>query len=140
MRKLIKIMSLMLCLIMTMSIFSGFSRTEKKNVPSWSLDKSPVTLNWFIDQNWFSANWDSEKTLVYKTITEKTGVKVNFIVPPGDASEKLNTMIASGETLPDMMTLSIGMPQVKLLERNKMVYPLMELVDKYAPTFSGASK
>lgn len=102
--------------------------------PSWSWDTSPVELDWFIDQSWFTSKWDAENTLVYKTITEKTGVTVNWSVPPGDANEKLNVMMASGD-LPDMMTISLGMPQIKLLQQYGNLYPLMELVDQYAPTF-----
>lgn len=110
------------------------TQEPQKEGPSWSWDTTPVTLDWFIDQSWFTTTWDAENTLVFKTITEKTGVKVNWSVPPGDANEKLNVMLASDD-LPDMMTISLGMPQIKQLEKNGKLYPLMELVDTHAPTF-----
>ena len=147
MKKLTKLIAFALSLTFVLSALSGCrgketpkttepskKGDEKKEGPSWSWNTSPVTLDWFIDQNWFSAKWDAEKTLVFKTITEKTGVKVNFIIPPGDAKEKINTMIASNQ-LPDMMTMTTGTPHIKDLEQSGKVYPLSELIEKHAPTF-----
>ena len=110
------------------------SLVEEKEGPSWTWDTAPIEVDWFIDQNWFNVIWDEKNTLVHKTITEMTGVKINFIVPSGDAQQRLNTMIAAGD-YPDIITVTGSLPQVNRLVESGKVYPLMELADQYAPSF-----
>jgi len=100
--------------------------------PSWKLDTSPVTLDWFINLDWYSNKWDTTQ-LAYKIATEKTGVSVNIMTPTAGANEKLNVMIASDD-LPDIITTGGG-PQLDLLKSAAKIEPLIQLMEKDAPTF-----
>ena len=105
-----------------------------KEGPSWTWDTEPIEIDWFIDQNWFNIIWDEKNTLIHKKITEMTGIKINFIVPSGDAQQRLNTMIAADD-YPDIVTITASLPQVNRLVESNKVLPLMELIEEYAPTF-----
>ena len=91
-----------------------------------------ITLDWYVNYSWFATPWG--ENLVSQTITEETGVNVNFITPIGNETEKLNALIAS-DTLPDMITLGYWEPQVDEMIGEDMVYALNELADQYAPQF-----
>lgn len=101
--------------------------------PGWKSDTSPITLDWYVNLSYFTWVWGNDVTS--KMITEKTGVSINFIVPVGNESEKVNTMLASGD-LPDVMTLYREEPQVMTMEEGSLLYPLNELADKYDPYFN----
>ena len=75
-----------------------------EGVPAWQkyAKEDPVTLDWYVNYSWFATPWG--ENLVSKTITEETGVDVNFITPIGTETEKLNALIAS-DSLPDLITL-----------------------------------
>ncbi|MCR5754634.1 MAG: extracellular solute-binding protein [Acetatifactor sp.] len=91
-------------------------------------DKEPITLNWYINYSWFLTKWGGN--VVSDTITEETGVSVNFLTPVGNEAEKLNAMIAS-DSLPDLITLGWWESQVDEMVSKDMVYALNELADKY---------
>ena len=74
-------------------------------------------------------NWD---TPVGKVITEKTGVKLNFVSVAGDATEKLNTMLASN-TLPDIIAIDRGAAANDQYITNGAVIPLDDLIEEHAP-------
>ncbi len=91
-----------------------------------------VKLQWYINFSWFPTEWG--KDITSKTITEETGVDIEFIVPAGSEAEKLNTMIASN-TLPDLLTLGWYEGQVNSMIDGELIYALNELADKYDPYF-----
>ena len=99
--------------------------------PGWKKDTSPIKLDWYINETWFS---NPDGNLSHELIKEQTGIDINFIVPVGDAKQKLNTMIASN-SLPDMVTLGWYEQQVPQLETDDYVYALSDLADKYDPGF-----
>lgn len=101
--------------------------------PSWTQDTSPVTLDWYVDWDWYSGKWYPD-ALVHQEITKRTGVTVNFIVPPGGSSDKLNVMIASGE-IPDIITTYANVPQLALLADAGMAASIEELAAQEAPEF-----
>lgn len=103
----------------------------KKDGPSWTWDTSPVKLTWFVDQDWYKKTWDTENCLLDRKITEETGVTIEINSGNGD---KFNVLIAS-DSLPDIVSTWIGSPQRQTLEKNQMVYPFNELIEKYAPDF-----
>lgn len=90
------------------------------------------TLDWYINFSWFSTEWGDNE--VSRAITEKTGIDIRFIYTKGNASEKLNALIAS-ETLPDLVTLGYWEPQNNEMIENEQVYSLNELAEKYDPDF-----
>lgn len=100
--------------------------------PAWKLDTTPITFDWYINFDWFTSKWGGNVVSDY--ITKKTGVSLNFIVPAGDASEKLNTMMAA-RSLPDFITLAWYEDAVQKMVNGEMVLPLNELADQYDPYF-----
>ncbi len=107
---------------------------ETEGMPAWQkyAKEDPVTLDWYVNYSWFATPWG--ENLVSQTITEETGVDVNFITPIGTETEKLNTLIAA-DSLPDLITLGWWEPQVTEMISKDMVYALNELADQYDPYF-----
>ncbi len=109
------------------------SATETWETPAWQNHASePVTLDWYVNYSWFASPWG--ENLVTKTITEETGVDINFITPNGTETEKLNALIASN-SLPDLITIGWWEPQVTEMILGDKVYALNELADQYDPYF-----
>lgn len=110
---------------------AGESTETGEVVPGWQQNADDkVTLTWYINFSWFTTPWG--ENLISKTITEETGVNIEFIVPAGNEAEKLNSLIAS-DTLPDLITLGWYEPQVKDIIADGMVYALDELAEEYDP-------
>ncbi|ARI78783.1 extracellular solute-binding protein [Halobacillus mangrovi] len=118
---------------------TGFPEAEKAedqvvhpDKPGWQVDTSSITFDWYVNFSWFSTQWGNNVVSDY--ITEKTGVKINFISPKGNENEKINTMIASG-SLPDFITIGWWEDgEEKIIERD-LVLPLDELAEEYDPYF-----
>lgn len=142
-----KLLALALCTVMTASLFAGCggnakgkeggdlpdAKTEASaGEPGWKADTDPITLDWYVNYSWYNGMWDSGD--FSQLIESKTGIKVNFIIPSGSESEKLNTMIA-GDTLPDILTLEAGDPAIQEMVQAGLLYPLNDLADKYDPYF-----
>ncbi|WP_426454907.1 extracellular solute-binding protein [Paenibacillus sp. S-38] len=100
--------------------------------PAWKLDTTPITFDWYINFDWYTSKWGGN--VVSEYITKKTGVSLNFMMPAGDASEKLNTMMAA-RSLPDFITLGSYEDSVQKMINGDMVLPLNELADQYDPYF-----
>lgn len=101
--------------------------------PGWMRNKDDqVKLDWYVNFSWFNTPWGEDITS--QTITEETGVDIQFITPAGNEAEKVNTMIAS-DTLPDIITLGWWEGQVNEIISSDMVYALNELADEYDPYF-----
>lgn len=100
--------------------------------PSWKLDTSPITIDWFFNFSWYDKVWDTEKVVLDKYITEKTGVKVNIMVPSADDGVKLSAMIASDD-LPEVITTDLWTAQNDPLVKGGHLYKFMELAEKHAP-------
>lgn len=107
--------------------------TEEAGTPAWQrLADEEITLDWYVNYSWFATPWG--ENLVSQTITEETGVNINFITPIGNETEKLNALIAA-DSLPDIITIGWWEPQVAEVIEKDMVYPLNELADAYDPYF-----
>ncbi|WP_261304953.1 extracellular solute-binding protein [Paenibacillus andongensis] len=112
---------------------AGATQTKpSRDEPAWKLDTTPITFDWYINFDWFTSKWGGNVVSDY--ITKKTGVSLNFIMPAGDASEKLNTMMAA-RTLPDFITLGWYEDAVLKMIKGDMVLPLNKLADQYDPYF-----
>ncbi len=92
--------------------------------------QDPVKLDWYINYSWYSQNWG--ENLVSSTITDLTGVTIDFQTPPGNEAEKLGALVASN-SLPDLVTLGWWETQLKTMIDEDMVYSLNELADTYCP-------
>ncbi|TAH70001.1 MAG: extracellular solute-binding protein [Anaerolineaceae bacterium] len=106
-------------------------KTDKEGVPGWQANSDDkVTVTWYVNYSWFTTPWG--ENLISRTITEETGVNVEFVVPAGNETEKLNSLIAS-DSLPDLVTIGWWEPQVGQMIDDGMVYALDELANEYDP-------
>ncbi|MCU6710338.1 extracellular solute-binding protein [Paenibacillus sp. J5C_2022] len=84
-----------------------------------------------------STGKSNNDNLVFQEMEKRTGVKVEWMHPPtGQANEKFNLMLSSGE-LPDVMMYGFkGLPggAAKLADDGAII-PLNDLIDKHAPNF-----
>ena len=87
---------IILCIILSLT---GCAQGKKKTEDA---GKEPITFDWYVNYSWFVTSWGGNS--VSEAITDKTGVSVNFISPPGNEAEKLNALIAS-DSLPDIITI-----------------------------------
>lgn len=102
-------------------------------------DTTPYEIDWYVDLPWWSwpgRGWGED--LTSKTIQEKTGVKINFIVPASDSGEQLAGMIASGD-LPDVITVNGWWDTEKRALTNQLategyIWAYNDLIDQYAPS------
>lgn len=101
-----------------------------------SRKEKPVTFEWYVNFSWFTGHWGTN--MVSQAITDKTGVSIDFVVPSGNESEKLSSMMNAG-SLPDIITLGSWEPQVSEMIENNMVYALNELADCYDVAFYQAA-
>lgn len=111
----------------------GDAATEESSevVPGWQANADDkVDFTWYLHFSWFTTPWG--ENLVSKTITEETGINIEFIVPAGNEAEKLNSLIAS-DSLPDLITLGWYESQVGQIIEDEMVYALDELAEQYDP-------
>lgn len=111
----------------------GTESRQAEDLPAWQrYAGEDITLDWYVNYSWFATPWG--ENLVSQTITEETGVTINFITPIGNETEKLNALIAS-DSLPDLITIGWWEPQVNEMIKEDMVYALNELADAYDPYF-----
>lgn len=109
------------------------NQAQAEDVPSYLKDTSPITLDWYMDEGWFTrVTWGQDLTSKY--ITEKTGVTVNLIIPVGDSNEKKNIMIATGD-LPDILSMGWWWPHWKQMIEAEQLWAYNDLADKYDPSF-----
>lgn len=120
-------LALLLCLLMLASPAATLAAE-----PGYLQDTSPVTLTWYVNFNWFGNTWG--ENLFTKTVTEETGVSIEFIAPAGNESDKLNALIISDE-LPDLITMDWQTPQINEMITGDMLYALDVLAEEYDPYF-----
>uniref|UniRef100_UPI004055EC44 extracellular solute-binding protein n=1 Tax=Acetatifactor sp. TaxID=1872090 RepID=UPI004055EC44 len=138
---------LLLINMLIISFLSGCGAEEEENgaetdsqvvqegevIPGWQLHADDkVTLQWYVNYSWFTTPWG--ENLVSRTITEETGVDIEFITPRSNENEKFNSMISSGK-LPDIITLGWWETQIDEMIDKDMVYALNELADEYDAYF-----
>lgn len=119
MKKVFRLVAILLCITL-MCVMTGCNKKKKI--------EETVDFTWYINFNWFNTSWGDN--IVSKAITNKTNCNIQFVTPTGDASEKLDSMIAS-DTLPDLVTLGWWEPEISEMINKGKVYALDELADKY---------
>lgn len=135
-----KIKTLGILIIVAVVFFSGCENKQKidlavagKDLPAYQkFVNDPITFDWYINYSWYTTPWG--QNIVSKAITDETGVSINFLVPTGSESQKLNAMLAS-DTLPDYITLGWWETQAQIMVDKDMVYALNILADEYDPYF-----
>lgn len=104
------------------------SDTATNGLSGNGLDNSPFKFNAYMNYTWLEQSdftWGADP--ISKYIKERTGADIEWIIPVGDAEQKLNTYIASN-TLPDVMWLDRG-PMLQKLMNSGMLLPLDEYVN-----------
>ncbi len=96
---------------------------------SWEQDKTPIELEWFVAYDWAAMNFDPDNNQFDQYVYENTGVKIKFSI---GSQEKLNMLIAT-DSLPDIVTYDAVSSERLALENGGRLWPLDELVEKYAP-------
>ncbi|MGN0352631.1 MAG: extracellular solute-binding protein [Roseburia sp.] len=135
-----RVISVVLIISMSFGVLAAGCKKTTETVEDTKEEKTAweryadeeITLDWYVNYSWFTTSWG--ENLVSKTITEETGVNVNFITPIGNETEKLNALIAS-DSLPDIITLGYWEPQVSEIISKDMVYALNELSEEYQTDF-----
>lgn len=102
--------------------------SESESTPSSTQDLTPITLTFF-DKNTGDAFGKDD---VAKEITKRTGVSLEMQQPTGNALEKLNLLLASGD-LPDIILMDRAGDLTNKYISTKSFIPLNDLIDKYGP-------
>lgn len=127
-----RILTLVCALALLLSCSSAFAATQfgPTEPKSWLEDTSPVTLDMYVNFNWWTADWSDP---VAQAITEQTGVSVNVITPVADDDTQLILMINSGE-VPDIILTELGDTSLnQMILDSGIAAPLDELAQTYAP-------
>lgn len=95
-------------------------------------NSNPVKLDWYVNYSWFKTVWG--KNEVSKAITDHTDVDIDYQIPKGNETDKLNAMIAS-DTLPDLVTIGWWETQNQEMIDKDQVYSFNDLAEKYDPDF-----
>lgn len=137
MKKYQKIISGIAAVTIVLSCIAGCGKKETVQNSTGSDNKwkagDGTILDWFINLSYWDAPaglWETAEVL--KEISEITGVKPNVSIPTGSGLEKVNIMMATGD-MPDLMTFESGEAQINQMVKNKAIYPLEELIEKYCP-------
>ena len=128
--------TLVLCILLCFSAACaqpGAAPNGSAAAPGWQANASkPVKLRWYVNFSWFTTTWG--ESLVARTITEETGIEIEFVTPAGNEWEKLDAMMNAG-TLPDLITLGYWEPQIDEMITRGLVWPLNKLADEHDPWF-----
>ena len=114
-------------------VLPDFEATPDDGKPSYEHDNEEFEFTWFVNSPSF--NWSTNRTdMVSKILKEKTGASIKFITPITDDNQLLGTMI-SGNKLPDVVSIQSWYSQPSQLASQGYVYPLDDLINKWAPSF-----
>lgn len=94
-------------------------------------EQQSQTVKWYINYSWMSSE---DESTVTEYIKKKFDIDIEFIIPKGNESNKLQTLIDT-ETLPDLVTMGWWEPENQELIEKGQVYALNELADQYDKEF-----
>lgn len=95
--------------------------------------KEPVTLTAFVNSVMMPTDWKWGDDPTSQKITELTGVTLDIQYATTTDNMELNTMLASGEKLPDFIITPANGPVRPLLVDQGFVLPYNDLIEQYAP-------
>lgn len=135
--------TLLLTLCMVSSLMGGCQGTARDaeqsgmQVAAASSDAGdePVTLSVFINALPNPSDWEWGQDPVSQKITEETGVIFDIQYASDLDNQEITTLLASGETLPDMIVTNAHGPVRPMLVDQGFVQPLNQLADQYYPDF-----
>lgn len=116
----------------------GFKYPDYPQTPSdkdsWEYSDEQLTIDWYVDSSAFQyPSYGSDK--VSQIIKEKTGISVKFTAPVSDDGQYLSNLISAG-SLPDVVTVSAYTAVKDRLASQGYIYPIDELVKRWAPTLA----
>ncbi len=135
MRKRMPLIHIIISFILFSLLLSACSDRDESNLDQSNntLEKEKtVKLDWYIHSAWYNKKWDAEITLFDKTVTEKTGVDINIIIPTSESDENLIAMASTGN-LSDIITISNWNGVREQMIKSGYFQPLNKLADQYAP-------
>lgn len=88
------------------------------------------TVKWYINFSWMT----SEESTVTKYLEDKFDIDIEFVIPKGNESDKLQTLIDT-QTLPDLVTLGWWEPENQEMINRGQVYALNQLADRFDEEF-----
>lgn len=101
-----------------------YQETEEK-------EEKTQTVEWYINYSWMPSE---DESAVTEYIEKKFDIDIKFVIPKGNESNKLQTLIDT-ETLPDLVTLGWWEPENQEMIAGDQVYALNELADQYDEEF-----
>lgn len=111
-----------------------FPATPDNGEDSWTLDNEEFDFTWFVNDSTFTwSSYGSDE--VSRIIKEKTGANIHFISPVIDDNSQLSNMISNNK-LPDVISVQCWYQQCSQLAMQGYLYPLNDLIDKWAPSLS----
>ena len=127
-----KILAMLLALTLLLSAGSALAATQwgPTEPKSWLENTSPVTLDVYVNMNWWSADWSDP---VAQNITAQTGVSCNVITPVADDDTQLIMMLNSGDVPDIIITELYKTDLLNMMIESGVAAPLDELAEKYAP-------
>lgn len=88
-------------------------------------------MQWYINYSWMPSE---DESTVTEFIEKKFDIDIEFVIPKGNESDKLQTLIDT-ETLPDLVTMGWWEPENQELIDREQVYALNQLADEYDKEF-----
>lgn len=130
-----RIMAMVLALLL--STAAGAYATELNPPGTLPIAQEKVTLTILMQQDPMVE--DYETNTFTKMIEEQTNIDLDFeLLPPGtEGLNKLSVMIASGQTLPDIINVSLPEDTILQYAQSGAIIPLDDFYDSVAVKFPG---
>ncbi|MCX7843664.1 MAG: hypothetical protein N2489_11430 [Clostridia bacterium] len=137
------ILSLLLAVMITVTVFAGCGKKANETEPTTSapqktvasestIDTStPYEFTHYVDFDWWNGEKLEEKEYG-KYLLEKTNCIVKTSKPPQGATETLQIMLSSNQ-IPDLITVDCSSPAVGSLIEGGYVQDIGKLIDEFAP-------
>ena len=131
-KKLFALLALALVLVMSVSAFGEYySYNYASGLP---LTEETVTFSILLEPSDSTADYDTNYLTM--AIEEACNVKFEFsYLPKGEAYTKLSAMLASGQKLPDIICLGLGINDVQAFANNGSILPIEEYLED-CPNFN----
>ncbi len=119
----------------------GFAQLIYPDYPATPGDKNSweyigdeeYVIEWYVDVAAWSPPTGTDA--ISKKIKEDTGITVKFRTPVQDDGQMLATMIAGGDTMPDVMSVPTNKTaQLSMLAQQGYVYDINTLAERWAPS------
>jgi putative aldouronate transport system substrate-binding protein len=122
-------LSISICFIISWVLGLNVRISSAASSQPWKNDRSPYTVKWYVNYDWYTKKWDTKNCLLDRYITQETGITIDILTGNND---KFNAMLASGQ-LPEVITCARYAVQRYELEESGLLWSIDDLAKKYAP-------